>query len=230
MNVFFSYSQKDEDLRDELATHLALLKRSGKIHTWYDREILPGGEWAAAIHDNLEAADIILLLVSPAFIASDFCWDVELKRAMERHEAGTARVIPIILRPCDWQSAPFGKLQGLPRNGRPVTEWSNRDQAYLDVARGLRAAIDDELGRRPAGAGSTAPAPARTAEPSQATVAGVRAGSIKATTVAGIQVAGADAEIAARLAEVGITGEVTADEIEAESVAGFQLKGPMPEP
>ena len=109
MNVFFSYAHEDEGLRDRLGNHLEILKRSGKIRTWHDREITAGSEWAGAIDDHLEAADIILLLVSPAFIASDYCWDVELRRAMERHEAGTALVIPIILRPIDWHGAYWQK-------------------------------------------------------------------------------------------------------------------------
>ncbi len=147
LNVFFSYAHEDEDLRDQLATHLAILRRSDKIRTWHNREIIPGDERKGAIDRRLEAADVILLLVSPAFIASDYCWDIELKRAMERHEAGTARVIPIILRPCDWQDAPFGKLQALPQDEKPVTRWRNRDAACLDVARGLHTAVEEELRR-----------------------------------------------------------------------------------
>ncbi|MCP3962733.1 MAG: toll/interleukin-1 receptor domain-containing protein [bacterium] len=99
LNVFLSYSHEDEKLREELETHLAPLKRGGQIRTWHDRRIPPGDEWAGEIDDNLELADVVLLLVSPPFIASDYCWDVEVKRATERHEAGEARVIPVILRP-----------------------------------------------------------------------------------------------------------------------------------
>lgn len=225
LNVFFSYAHKDEDLRDELATHLALLKRSGKIRTWHDREIVPGGEWAGAIDENQEAADVILLLVSPAFIASDYCWDVELKRAMERHETGEARVIPIILRPVDWHEAPFGKLQALPRNAKPVTTWINRDEAYLNVARGLRTAIEETLKPRDAGAGPTTrpPSPAPSVAPSTLGGATVRARTIKAKNVAGVQIQGADAETAARVASAGIGGDVVADEIDADNVAGVQL-------
>ncbi len=162
MNVFFSYAREDEDLLKQLETHLAILKRGDQIHTWHEREIIPGDERKGTIDRRLEAANVILLLVSPAFIASDYCWDVELERAMKHHEAGTARVIPIILRPCDWQDAPFGKLQALPRDARPVTDWPNRDQAYLDIAKGLRAAIEEEL-RRPAREAATCPYSARLA-------------------------------------------------------------------
>jgi hypothetical protein len=106
-----------------LEVHLKLLKRQDIIQDWHDRDISAGTEWARQISTQLETADIILLLISPDFIASDYCWDIELKRAMERHEAGEARVIPIILRQTDWAGAPFGKLQALPKDAKPVTLW-----------------------------------------------------------------------------------------------------------
>src|SRR5512147_326229 len=102
ISLFYSYSHKDEALRDELETHLSLLRRQGFLSGWHDRRIAAGTEWAGQIDHHLEAADVILLLVSSDFLASDYCWDVETRRAMDRHEAGTARVIPVILRPCDW--------------------------------------------------------------------------------------------------------------------------------
>ncbi len=160
LEVFFSYAHKDEDLRDELEVHLAILKRQGKIRPWHDRQIVGGQEWAGEIDANMEAADIILLLVSPAFIASDYCWDKEMERALKRHEMGQARVIPIILRPVDWSGAPFGKLQALPKGAKPVTTWVNRDEAFLDVAKGLGSVIADELGRH-AARGTAPPRPSR---------------------------------------------------------------------
>ncbi|RCJ18021.1 hypothetical protein A6770_33300 [Nostoc minutum NIES-26] len=143
VKVFFSYSQKDEALRDELATHLSIMKRQGIIETWHDREISAGSEWANEIDDNLNFADIILLLVSANFLASDYCYDKEMKRAMERHETREARVIPIILKPADWSSAPFGKLQGLPKNIKPVTTWQDKDEAFLDIVRGIRRVVEE---------------------------------------------------------------------------------------
>ncbi len=145
--VFFSYSHEDEALRDELETHLAALKRQGRVRTWHDRKISAGREWAGQIDDNLHSADIILLLVSPPFIASHYCWDVEMIDALKRHEDGEARVIPIILRHADWLYAPFGKLQALPEDGRPVVSWPNRDEAFLNVVEGIRTAIKEELDR-----------------------------------------------------------------------------------
>ena len=141
IEVFYSYSHKDEELRDELEKHLSLLKRQGLISDWHDRRIGAGTEWAQQIDENLNKADVILLLVSSDFMASDYCYELEMTRAMERHDAGDATVIPIILRPCDWKSAPFGKLQGAPKNAKPVTTWTNRDEAFLDVATAIRNAV-----------------------------------------------------------------------------------------
>ena len=143
LSVFFSYSHKDEELRDELAIHLKMMERQGLIGSWHDRLISAGTEWANEIDDNLNIADVILLLISANFLASDYCYDIELQRAMERHEAGEARVIPIVLKPCDWGDAPFGKLQALPKNAKPVTQWSDRDEAFLNISQGLRRAVTE---------------------------------------------------------------------------------------
>lgn len=143
VKVFFSYSHKDEVLRDDLATHLSLMKRQGVIEAWHDREISAGSEWANAIDDNLNAADIILLLVSANFLASDYCYDIEMQRAMERHEAKEARVIPIILKPVDWSDAPFAKLQALPKNVKAVTTWQDKDEAFLNIAQEIRRVVED---------------------------------------------------------------------------------------
>lgn len=144
--VFYSYSHRDERLKDKLIEQLSSLRREGLIEEWHDRRIPPGKEWAQEIDQNLETADIIILLVSPPFVASDYCWGKETKRAMERHQAGTAVVIPVILRPVDWHGLPFGKLQALPKDGKPITRWRDRDEAFLDVARGLRQAIEESGG------------------------------------------------------------------------------------
>jgi internalin A len=146
LGLFYSYSHKDENLRDELETHLKLLQRQGAISDWHDRRILAGGEWDKKIDENLEKADIILLLISADFIASDYCYDVEMKRAMERHENKEAVVIPVILRDCDWHSAPFGKLQALPKDGKAVKLWSDRDSAWNNVAQGIRKVIEQVRG------------------------------------------------------------------------------------
>ena len=141
MGIFFAYAHEDEDLRDELEKHLTDLKRQGVIATWHDRKIGAGKEWEGEIDPHLNTAPAILLLVSPDFIDSDYCMNVEVKRAMERHEDGEARVIPVILRQVHWKSTPFGKLKALPTDGKPVTSWPDRDEAFFDVAQGIRAAV-----------------------------------------------------------------------------------------
>jgi tetratricopeptide (TPR) repeat protein len=143
VEVFYSYSHKDEKLRDQLENHLALLKRKGIIKGWHDRRISAGQEWDGKINEHLNSADIILLLVSSDFLASNYCYDIEVTRAMERHEAREARVIPVILRPCDWQSAPFGKVQALPKDARPVTRWEDEDEAFLNIATGIRNVVEE---------------------------------------------------------------------------------------
>lgn len=147
LTLFYSYSHEDEALRRELDTHLSLLVRHGTLSSWSDRRITPGAEWAGEIDDRLNSADIILLLVSSDLIASSYCYDVELTRAMQRHELGDARVLPIIIRPTDWEAAPFGKLQVLPRDGKPVTQWANRDEAWANVAKSIRS-VCEELRRQ----------------------------------------------------------------------------------
>lgn len=141
LSLFYSYSHKDEDLRDRLETHLATLKRQNLIQQWHDRKILPGEKWAGKIDENLESAEIILLLISSDFIASDYCFELEMKRAIERHEAKEAIVIPIALRPADCTGLPFAEIQGLPKNFKPVTTWNNQDEAFLNVVTGIRAVV-----------------------------------------------------------------------------------------
>lgn len=145
LEVFFSYSHKDQDLRDQLEAHLSLLKNQGFISNWHDRKIIAGAEWAGEIDAHLNTAQIILLLISADFLASTYCFGIEVTRAMERHNAGEARVIPIILRHCDWHVAPFGKLQVLPTDGKPVDSrnWYNKDEAFYDVTQGIRKAVED---------------------------------------------------------------------------------------
>jgi CheY-like chemotaxis protein len=149
VDLFYSYSHKDEELRDQLDGHLALLKRRGVLRVWHDRKISAGDEWRNEIDAELERADIVLLLISADFLASDYCYDVEMKRALARDTARQARVIPVIVRACDGlDDAPFAHLQALPKDRRPVTSWQNRDEAWVDVARGIRLSVK-ELPKRP---------------------------------------------------------------------------------
>ena len=145
LSVFISYAHADENFRNDLVKHLDPLRRLGLIETWHDRKIKPGEVWDRAISTNLEKAQIILLLVSIDFINSEYCYDVELERALERHDNGQAKVIPIILRACMWQQTPFAKLQALPKDAQAVTLWPDRDAAFVNVAEGIRQAAKDLL-------------------------------------------------------------------------------------
>jgi tetratricopeptide (TPR) repeat protein len=141
--VFISYSHQDQALRTELEKHLSNLKRQQVITSWYDGNIIPGTEWEPEIMKRLKRAQIILLLVSADFMASDFCYSTEMKEAIARHDTNRARVIPILLRPTDLKDAPLAKLKMLPTDAKAVTRWPTLDDAFEDVVQGIRAAIDD---------------------------------------------------------------------------------------
>jgi tetratricopeptide (TPR) repeat protein len=147
ISVFYSYAQEDAGLRDELDKHLGTMKRLQQIVGWHNRDIQAGTEWDKEIDEHLNAAQIILLLISPDFVASDYCYSIEMKRALERHNNGEARVIPVILRPFEMKDAPFSGLKMLPTDNRPVTMWPNRDEAFLDVARGIREVVEGFLSK-----------------------------------------------------------------------------------
>lgn len=144
LSVFISYSHVDDHLKAELVKHLKPLERLHYINAWHDGKIKPGDLWERSILKEIESSDIILLLVSIDFINSKYCYEVELERALELHASGKAKVIPIILRSCLWHQMTFGKLQALPREGRPVKEWPDQDQALAGIAEGVRQ-IAEEL-------------------------------------------------------------------------------------
>jgi len=141
LKLFYSYSHKDEALREELETHLKILQRQGLIQGWHDRRIDPGQEWSSEIDKRLEEADVVLLLVSPDFLASDYCYNIEMQRAMERHEVGEARVIPIILRESNWSDTPFANLQALPKDAKPVTTYERKDTAWNEISKSLEEIV-----------------------------------------------------------------------------------------
>jgi hypothetical protein len=142
LKLFYSYSHADESLRNELEKHLTLLRREGHIENWHDRRILPGKNLDDEISENLESASIILLLVSADFISSEYCYSKEMMRALQKEAGGEAQVVPVILRPCDWHSAPFGKLNALPPDGAALTSFANRDEGFVLIAKGLRRLIN----------------------------------------------------------------------------------------
>jgi hypothetical protein len=136
ISVFYSYDPEDEALRVELEKHLRLLENQGVISGWHQRNIRAGSDWQDEADRRLIEAQVILLLISADFLASPYCYGVELKRALERHKAGEARVIPILLHPVSYENAPFSMLQELPGDGRPITKWENRDDAWVQVLPG----------------------------------------------------------------------------------------------
>ena len=140
--LFVAYTRTDKELEEALLVHLSSLKRQDIVEIWDDGLIAVGDNWDDKIKEHLETANIILLLVSADFIASEYCFEVEIKRAVERHDAGEAQVIPVLLRPCDWKGAPFSKIQLLPRDARPVTTWGNQDEALTNVAKEIRAVAE----------------------------------------------------------------------------------------
>ena len=140
LRLVIFYSHQDEALRDELETHLKLLRREGLIQLWHDRKIVAGGLWMNRIDENSRQADLILLLVSADFVASDYFYDV---MAVDPN----ATVIPVIVRACAWESAPLlGELEPLPRDGKAVTSWGNRDEAWKDVEDGIRRVVTARRG------------------------------------------------------------------------------------
>lgn len=143
LKLFYCYAREDENLREQLEKHLSLLKHEGLIVTWCDREITAGEYYEQKILLNIETSDIFLALVSPAFMSSNYCHNTELKRALDRHISGKMRVVPVILRPVDWQGTPLGALQALPRDGLPVTEWRSINRGLLDVALGIRKVVEE---------------------------------------------------------------------------------------
>jgi len=138
VKIFFSYSHKDEDVRNELEVHLSMLKRQVIVETWHDRRIDAGADFADVIDNNMEDSDIILLLVSPYFLASDYCYEIELQRALEKHQAKDARVIPVILDPCDWHHTSFGNLLAVPKDGTPISKYPNQHEAFLEIVTVIR--------------------------------------------------------------------------------------------
>ncbi|MCC8957131.1 macro domain-containing protein [Bradyrhizobium sp. Pear77] len=146
VSVFVSYAHEDEALQKQLRKHLSVLEKQGLIASWHDRMIGAGTEWEGAIDSHLNSARVILLLVSPDFIASPYCYDVEMARALERHEKRDALVIPAILRAVHLKGTPFAKLQALPKDAKPIVTWNDPDTAFVDVTDGLYSAIQDIVG------------------------------------------------------------------------------------
>jgi hypothetical protein len=148
VRVFFFYCHADEYYRNELEKHLISLKHQGLIESWHDRKIIAGEEWDRRINDELGRANVILLLISSDFIASKYCYELEMTEAIKRHDHKAAIVIPVILRPCDWTELPFGKLHALPKDGKPVSTYTSLDEAFLEITEGVGNAAKSILVQR----------------------------------------------------------------------------------
>lgn len=172
--LFLSYSHRDEDLRAQLETHLSGLRRQGFITVWHDRRITAGEDFAGAIDNHIERADVVLLLVSPDFIDSDYCFEKEMTRALECNRERSCVVIPVILRPCDWKNMPFSHLQAAPKDGKAITLWPNIDSAFLDVVTAIKGA----LAKRGTTRAAPAPAPARRSPAAPTPVRGPRSSNL----------------------------------------------------
>ncbi len=138
-SVFMSYSHADEAMRDRLETHLALLKREGAIQTWHDRRIVPGARLEGSIVAEAETADIFLFLVSADFLASTYCYEIEMARALEREQTGEASILPVVLHTCEWLRSPLGKFAGVPKDGKPIAKFPYPEDAYVEVAAAVQA-------------------------------------------------------------------------------------------
>lgn len=143
MKAFISYSHKDAHYAEDLHKHLAMLKSEGAIEAWYDCKILPGDALDKSISDQLQKSELFLALVSPDFLASKYCIEIELETALRRHEEGEIRLVPIILEPCDWLNSPLKILKALPTDGKPVSDFTNRNNAFLNIVTGLRRIISE---------------------------------------------------------------------------------------
>lgn len=141
--AFISYSHMDEHALERFTKHLAVLRREGSIDEWFDQRIAAGGDIDAAISARLDDCDLFLPLISADFLSSGYCYDLELKRALERHELGSLRVVPIIVQPCDWKASPLGRLKALPKDSKPVADWTNENTAWLDVVAQLRRLTEE---------------------------------------------------------------------------------------
>jgi len=146
--IFFSYAHEDEALMNEVRRQLIVYERNGRILKWHDRMIPAGSSWRDQIDDRLQSADIILLFMSPHFIESRYCYEVEGQAALERQNSGKAKVIPIILRPCAWDETPFSELQALPTDAKPISQWADCDEASLITARGIMREVEKASNKR----------------------------------------------------------------------------------
>jgi TIR domain-containing protein/zinc ribbon protein len=227
ITIFYSYSHKDEDLRNELEAHLAPLRRSGLIREWHDRKIVAGQDWDKQI-SSYQSAELILFLISADFIKSNYILDIEVKRALERRSAGQAAVVPVILRPVLWQIIPeFGHLQALPEGARAVTDWPSPDLAFVSVCEGIVAVIPARSASAKPAPGIPVPAPRPTTARSRHRILDAalpeRVPLTKPSTLL-VLVRGTDSPGLCAIVEAEPEYHITADDIDSQSLS---LKFPV---
>lgn len=160
VKVFISYSHKDEEYKNQLSSHLAALKRNGIIQQWDDRQIELGQQWDNQINSAMNEADLILFLVSSDFINSDYIFEKEMSAALERSKRNETKLVPIIVRPCDFADTPLAQFQATPKNAKPISTWSNQDEAFMDVIEHLKMILMPQKGNAPASTPPVNEAPA----------------------------------------------------------------------
>jgi hypothetical protein len=141
MKAFISYSHRDEAILDRLHVHLAMLRREGLIDEWYDRAILAGADIDTDIARHLDESRVFIAIVSPDFLHSNYCYETEMQQAIERVDSGQMQIVPIIAEPCEWQRSPLGKYKAVPKDGKPISEWTNANNAFLDIVTELRRLV-----------------------------------------------------------------------------------------
>ena len=146
IKVFVSYSHKDEKYKDKFNTFIVMLRRNNVIVAWDDRKLIAGDPLDTVIDKKLEEADLIILLLSQDFLASDYCYTNEMKKALVRYEQGKNIIIPVILRNCDWLSSPLKKIMALPKDGKCISSWRDEDEAFMDVVDGIKKVISKITG------------------------------------------------------------------------------------
>lgn len=137
LEVFCCYAHEDQEMMVLLSKYLTPLQRLGQITIRSYANFKTGVARGKELSEHLERADLILLLISPDFLASDSCYSIEMRRAIERHEQGSAVAVPLLLRPTYSKNLPFASLQMLPGNGLPISKWADRDDAFLDILQAI---------------------------------------------------------------------------------------------
>lgn len=142
--LFISYSHIDNRVLEQLHKHMAILREEGKVSAWFDREILAGGNLNADIKEKLDEAEIFIAIVSPDYLYSNYCYQIEFKHALKRKENGDLIIVPVIAQPCDWHASPFGEMKAIPTDGKPISDWVNENTAYLNIVQELRRLLNAE--------------------------------------------------------------------------------------